>query len=99
MSTMNNNTRIAATRCSVGTWFVSISVDILHKGDTEDNNNNNLIHMFQLHALITHISFLGSEMRKSLYISNIIHNLMYCIDSGLNCKHCCRLIQVDLINK
>jgi hypothetical protein len=23
MSTMNNNTRIAATRCSLGTWFVS----------------------------------------------------------------------------
>jgi len=23
MSTMNSNTRIAATRCSLGTWFVS----------------------------------------------------------------------------
>ena len=23
MSTMNNNTRIAATQCSLGTWFVS----------------------------------------------------------------------------
>ena len=46
---MNSNTRIAATRCSLGTWFVSgICVDTLHKGDTEDdddddddNNNNN----------------------------------------------------------
>jgi hypothetical protein len=42
MSTMNSYTRIVATRCSLGTWFVSgICVDILHKGDTEGNNNNN----------------------------------------------------------
>jgi hypothetical protein len=48
MSIMNSNTRIAATRCSLGTWlFLSnISVDTLHKGDTEeddddDDNNNN----------------------------------------------------------
>jgi hypothetical protein len=51
MSTMNSNTRIAATQCSLRTWFVSgISVDTLHKRDTEDdddddnnNNNNNII--------------------------------------------------------
>jgi hypothetical protein len=40
---MNSNTRIAATRCFLGTWFVSgiLSVDTLHKGDTDNNNNNN----------------------------------------------------------
>ena len=49
MSTMNSNTRIAAARCSLGTWFVSgiyeVSVDTLHKGhtddDDDDNNNSN----------------------------------------------------------
>jgi hypothetical protein len=39
---MNSDIRIVATQCSLETWFVSgISVDTLHKGDTEDNNNNN----------------------------------------------------------
>jgi hypothetical protein len=38
---MNTNTRIATTRCSLGTWFVSrICVDILHKGDTKDDDDN-----------------------------------------------------------
>jgi len=37
---MNSYIRIVATQCSLGTWFVSgIYVDTLHKGDTEDNNN------------------------------------------------------------
>jgi hypothetical protein len=34
---------MAATQCSLGTWFVS-GIDTLHKGDTADddgNNNNN----------------------------------------------------------
>jgi hypothetical protein len=40
---MNSYIRIVATQCSLGTWFVSgnISLDTLHKGDTDDNNNNN----------------------------------------------------------
>jgi hypothetical protein len=40
---MNSNTRIDGTQCSLVTWFFlrNISVDTLHKGDTEDNNNNN----------------------------------------------------------
>ena len=48
---MNSNIRIAATQCSLGTWFV-YGIDNLHKGDTEgddgdddddddDNNNSN----------------------------------------------------------
>jgi len=50
MNTMNSNTRIAATRCSLGTCFVS-RIDTLHKEDTDDdddddddndNNNNNI---------------------------------------------------------
>jgi len=47
---MNSNIRIAATQCSLGTWFFlsNIRVDTLHKGDSDDdddnnNNNNNLI--------------------------------------------------------
>jgi hypothetical protein len=38
MSIMNSKTRIAATRCSLGTWLClrNISVDTLHKGDTEE---------------------------------------------------------------
>ena len=41
MSTMNSNIRIAATRCSLGPWFVSgICVDTPHKGDTEDDDDN-----------------------------------------------------------
>jgi hypothetical protein len=49
---MNSYIRIVATQCSLGTWFVSVSVDTLHKGDTEDddddddNNNNNHHHKF-----------------------------------------------------
>jgi hypothetical protein len=57
---MNCYIRIAATQCSLGTWFVSgICVDTLHKGNTEDddydddnddddddnNNNNNNINI------------------------------------------------------
>jgi hypothetical protein len=39
---MNSNIRIAATQCSLWTWFVSgMSVDTLHKGDIDDDNNNN----------------------------------------------------------
>jgi hypothetical protein len=46
MNTINNNTRIAATQCSLGTWFIS-RIDTLHKKDTDDdddndNNNNNI---------------------------------------------------------
>ena len=57
---MNSNTRIAATQCSLGTWFClrNISVDTLHKGDTEDDNddddddNNNNKFMLDLLPLI-----------------------------------------------
>jgi hypothetical protein len=47
---MNIYIRVAATQCSLGTWFFlrNMSVDTLHKGDTDnddnddyDNNNNN----------------------------------------------------------
>jgi hypothetical protein len=38
---MNIYIRIVATQCSLGTWFVSgICVDTLHKGDTEDDDDN-----------------------------------------------------------
>jgi hypothetical protein len=41
MSTMDSNTRIAATQCSLGTWFVSgICVDTLYKEDTEDDDDD-----------------------------------------------------------
>jgi hypothetical protein len=35
--------RIAATQCFLWTWFFfrNVSVDTLHKGDTEDDNDNN----------------------------------------------------------
>jgi hypothetical protein len=56
MSTMNSNNRIAATRCFLGTCLGNVSVDTLHKGDTDDdddenddgddnNNNNNRMHL------------------------------------------------------
>jgi hypothetical protein len=54
MNTMNSNTRIAATRYSLGTCFFlrNISVDILHKRDTvdddDDNNNKNNITPYEL---------------------------------------------------
>ena len=39
---MNIYIRIAATQCSLGTWFFSgICVGNLRKENTEDNNNNN----------------------------------------------------------
>ena len=46
ISTMNSNSRIAATLYSLGTYFVSevLSINTLPKGDDDDdddNNNNN----------------------------------------------------------
>jgi hypothetical protein len=40
MGTINSSDRIAATLYSLGTLFVCINT--LHKGDSGDNNNNNI---------------------------------------------------------
>jgi hypothetical protein len=41
---MNSYIKIVATQCSLQAWFVSgiyrVSVDTLHKGDTEDDNDD-----------------------------------------------------------
>jgi len=55
---MNSYIRIVATQCSPGTWFVSgICVDTLHKGDTEDNYNNNLFSFYLLLAILLLLPF------------------------------------------
>jgi hypothetical protein len=41
---IKSNDRIAATMYSLGTWFVSliyVCINTLHKGDNDEDNNNN----------------------------------------------------------
>ena len=66
MRTMNSNTTITVTRPSLRTWFDlrNISVDTLHKGDTEDDEDNVYYYYYYYYFyrhLISHFSALAGK--------------------------------------
>jgi len=70
MSTMNSNTIIAATRCSLGTWFVSGMYDYTSNNWSHWNSNEKLKEEFGSGTRKTFDRF----TTKDSYTWNITHN-------------------------
>ena len=73
---MNSNNTIAATLCSLGTFFLrNISINVPHKGDDDDNdndNNNNNVEKIQVFwAVNTRRLVNFSDVSKDLLPSSL----------------------------
>jgi hypothetical protein len=88
IGTINSNDRIAATMCSLGTWFVSgirICTNTLHKGakddddDDDDNNNNNTNNNINndRHTVLHHINSIilnDCKVFRDVFVNQVLNN-------------------------